>query len=174
MSLACPQVESKYGHSSTGDPAFPKVQWPTAADCPLCRLPQPSGPSTASKTDEAEPVQWNSEEVYRYLMQQYGRQPDDAHSIKAAPVSTQRIIDGGSAIMQAALEADEAAKATAGPFRWLTTTAGMCTLLLVAVALVGVMRHVGSGGRSSGMKGAQRYMNGRHGRGAVLRIRAGF
>lgn len=32
-------IERKYGHSSTGDAAYPKVQWPTKSACPQCRLP---------------------------------------------------------------------------------------------------------------------------------------
>lgn len=121
-------------------------------------------------------MQWNEGEVHRYLMQHYGRQPDGAASTTATPVGAQRSTDGGSAIMQAALEAEEAAKASASPLRWLTSTAGMCTVLVVAVVLACLMQHVGSGRRSLGMKGpgAQRFINGRHGRGATLRIRAGL
>lgn len=178
-SSLCAQVESKYGHSSSGDPAFPKLQWPSAADCPLCRLPQPEAPSADKAAQGAEPVQWNEGEVHRYLMQHYGRQPDGAASTKAeatAPVGVERSTGGGSAIMQAALEADEEAKASASPLRWITSTAGMCTLLVVAVVLVCLMQQVGGGRRALGMKGpgAQRYMNGRHGRGGPLRIRAGL
>ncbi len=42
--------ETMYGYSSSGDPAHPKVQWPTAAQCARCRLP--SAAPAGDKNDE--------------------------------------------------------------------------------------------------------------------------
>lgn len=80
-------IEKKYGHSSTGDAAFPKVQWPTKSACPQCRLPtlekksdERGGSDGGRRTGEAlgpdhEEVKWNEEEVYRFLMKWYGGEP---------------------------------------------------------------------------------------------------
>eukprot|EP00891_Asterochloris_glomerata_P002704 jgi/Astpho2/2704/Aster-00890 len=58
--------------SVQGDPAFPKVQFPPAALCPLCRAPS---------LDNA--VHWNEDEVYRFLLAFYG-QPGDGLQAAAA------------------------------------------------------------------------------------------
>ncbi|GFR41875.1 hypothetical protein Agub_g2658, partial [Astrephomene gubernaculifera] len=50
-------VESKYGHSTTGDPEFPKEQWPAPETCPTCR--------------NADGV-WVEEQVWAYLQRAYG------------------------------------------------------------------------------------------------------
>ncbi len=45
----------------SGDPFFPKVQWPPPELCPLCRAPSVTAGATAGKA-EAEP-EWNEDEV---------------------------------------------------------------------------------------------------------------
>lgn len=32
-------IEEQYGHSASGDPDYPKLQWPTEQQCPTCRYP---------------------------------------------------------------------------------------------------------------------------------------
>ncbi len=49
--------------SGDGDPAFPKAPWPPATLCPKCRRP--------ALTDTGD-VQWNEDEVYRFLLTYYG------------------------------------------------------------------------------------------------------
>ena len=47
----------------SGDPFFPKVQWPPPELCPLCRAPSVTAGATAGKaSSEAEP-EWNEDEV---------------------------------------------------------------------------------------------------------------
>ncbi len=62
-------VETKYGHSISGDPAFPKRPWPSSARCPLCRLPAPGGPGEGEDAvgEDAVAPQWNEDEVARFL-----------------------------------------------------------------------------------------------------------
>lgn len=60
-------IESKYGHSTTGDPAYPKQQWPTREMCPACHLP-------ASTDDEP---QWDMEQVVDFLRRAYGLRKDE-------------------------------------------------------------------------------------------------
>lgn len=48
---------------SLGDPAHPKLQWPTPELCPLCRAPAVGGSG---------PGAWNEPEVLRFLQTFYG------------------------------------------------------------------------------------------------------
>ncbi len=50
----------------SGDPFFPKVQWPSPEACPLCRMP-----TLAAQSADSEP-EWNEDEVFRFLMTFYG------------------------------------------------------------------------------------------------------
>lgn len=50
----------------SGDPFYPKVQWPSPEACPLCRIP-----SLSTRGPDAEP-EWNEDEVYRFLLAFYG------------------------------------------------------------------------------------------------------
>ncbi|KAG2486051.1 hypothetical protein HYH03_015258 [Edaphochlamys debaryana] len=50
-------IETKYGHSTTGDPEWPKELWPVPERCPACR-----GPDGA----------WVEAEVWAYLQRAYG------------------------------------------------------------------------------------------------------
>jgi len=151
--VLCPQVEEKYGHSSTGDPAYPKIQWPTVADCPLCWTP-PVQQASSSSTPAAGQQEWNENEVYRFLAGWYGRQAVDSPTAESVAFrSTRSSRDGGSAIMQAALEADE--EAQRGPLGLLS---GKLGLLLLAAVIVGVVLRwqlagSSSGRRSLGLKG---------------------
>jgi hypothetical protein len=61
-------AEDEKSGATDGDPLFPKVQWPPAELCPLCRLPLPSGQADHSATD----VEWNEDEVHRFLVRFYG------------------------------------------------------------------------------------------------------
>lgn len=60
------EIEKRYGHSSTGDPAFPKLQFPTPEQCPICQ-----------KLDSASKPMYNSEEVFNYLIKTYGPGPSE-------------------------------------------------------------------------------------------------
>ena len=51
------EVERKYKHSTSGDPAFPKQQWPFKEACPLCR----QGP------DGVSPVTWDRTQLLAHL-----------------------------------------------------------------------------------------------------------
>jgi hypothetical protein len=55
--------------SGAGDPAFPKVLWPTRQACPECR----KSPAAADQQG-GEAVEWDQEAVYRFLTRHY-RQP---------------------------------------------------------------------------------------------------
>lgn len=61
----------------SGDPFFPKVQWPTPEMCPLCRVP-----TLAAQAADADP-EWNEDEVYRFLLNFYGKSAkrEDAASL---------------------------------------------------------------------------------------------
>lgn len=170
------QVETKYGHSSTGDPAFPKEQWPSTANCPKCRV--------SSKADSpTQPVQWNEEEVYQLLVRHYGQQARHLQGAAAggSAASRQGDREGGSAIMQAALEAEaEAAAGRAGLSEWMTAPTIVCTLFVFGLVVWCLMQR---SGRSSSlrrpltMKGPGAHsLNGKHlpryGRANV--VRAGF
>ncbi|KAI3910468.1 hypothetical protein MKX01_034862 [Papaver californicum] len=50
----------------TGDPKFPKMIWPPKQLCPSCYLSQPS----RGKNDI---VNWNKDEVYKFLVNYYGK-----------------------------------------------------------------------------------------------------
>jgi thiol oxidase len=170
------QVESKYGHSSTGDPAFPKQQWPTAAECLKCRLP--GSQDVAAQAD----VSWNEDEVYNFLAKHYGRHAEMPGSAVAKDLSSsrERTTGGGSAIMQAALEAEEEAS-PGGLFGSVFTMAAICSVLVVAVLVLWARSAFGLMRRPSGGKGTwslgHRYgaANGmpRHGR-SMMRGKVAF
>ena len=50
----------------SGDPFFPKVQWPPPELCPLCRAPSVTAGAGKGVSD-AEP-EWNEDEVCRLLL----------------------------------------------------------------------------------------------------------
>ncbi|XP_047307769.1 sulfhydryl oxidase 2-like isoform X2 [Impatiens glandulifera] len=56
------EVEESLG---TGDPKFPKTQWPTKQLCPSCYL------SSSEKKNDG--VQWNEDEVFKFLVNYYGK-----------------------------------------------------------------------------------------------------
>lgn len=76
-------------------PECPQVSWPSKSTCPQCRLPvlqkksdERGGSDGGRRTGESlsygeEPIQWNDEEVYRFLMKWYGGKPGDG-SIESA------------------------------------------------------------------------------------------
>jgi thiol oxidase len=51
----------------SGDPFFPKTQWPPPELCPLCRVPR----LVTGQAAEQDP-EWNEDEVYRFLLNFYG------------------------------------------------------------------------------------------------------
>ncbi|KAG1346977.1 sulfhydryl oxidase 2 [Cocos nucifera] len=51
----------------TGDPRFPKVIWPPEQLCPSCYL------SSISKRTGTNQVDWNEDEVFKFLVQYYGK-----------------------------------------------------------------------------------------------------
>lgn len=139
------QVESKYGHSSTGDPAFPKALWPSAKDCPNCRVA-----SKAADDSAQQPSAWNEDEVYQLLLRHYGGQ---ARQLQGAPVAGATAArksggEGGSAIMQAALEA-EAEASSSGLSQWMTAPTAVCVLLVFGLVVWVLMQR---SGRSNGLR----------------------
>lgn len=52
----------------TGDPRFPKVIWPPEQLCPSCYLS-----SSISKRTGTAQVEWNEDEVFKFLVQYYGK-----------------------------------------------------------------------------------------------------
>lgn len=58
-----------------GDPAYPKVQWPTAAECPACRLQPTAGPRSSFLTTRKafDVLDWNLDEVAAFLDRYYGK-----------------------------------------------------------------------------------------------------
>jgi hypothetical protein len=139
------QVESKYGHSSTGDPAFPKALWPTAKDCPNCRV---AGKAAADSAEQL--AAWNEDEVYQLLLRHYGGQARQLQGTTAAGGTATRQSggEGGSAIMQAALEA-EAEASGSGLSRWMTAPTAVCVLLVFGLVVWVLMQRTG---RSHGLR----------------------
>ncbi|EIE18688.1 hypothetical protein COCSUDRAFT_49169 [Coccomyxa subellipsoidea C-169] len=60
------RVAKQEAADHSGDPFFPKVQWPSPEACPLCRMP-----TLAAQSADSEP-EWNEDEVFRFLMAFYG------------------------------------------------------------------------------------------------------
>lgn len=60
------RVAKQEAADHSGDPFFPKVQWPSPEACPLCRMP-----TLAAQSADSEP-EWNEDEVFRFLMTFYG------------------------------------------------------------------------------------------------------
>ncbi|GIL80652.1 hypothetical protein Vretimale_9193 [Volvox reticuliferus] len=52
-------IEAQYGHSTTGDPEFPKEQWPTPESCPQCRASNSLGT-------------WVEDRVWEHLQRVFG------------------------------------------------------------------------------------------------------
>ena len=65
----------------SGDPFFPKTQWPTPELCPLCRAPSVTG-GAGKGGSEAEP-EWNEDEVGGTSM---GHEPVSAALLSKAPL----------------------------------------------------------------------------------------
>lgn len=69
---AAPQVNARLAEEEKergdGDPFYPKLQWPTAEVCALCRAPELRG------AEAAEP-QWNEGEVARFLVKFFSAPP---------------------------------------------------------------------------------------------------
>lgn len=57
------RLEEHEAHANDGDPSYPKMQWPPAELCALCRMP-----TLAPETG----VAWNVDEVFRFLVKFYG------------------------------------------------------------------------------------------------------
>jgi hypothetical protein len=69
------RVETKYGHSSSGDPAFPKLQWPPVSICPACWDSSSSSSRTSSKqssvnSSQAQQQQEGAEQQQQQQQQQ--------------------------------------------------------------------------------------------------------
>lgn len=62
------QVNKRVGEQElqdhSGDPFFPKIQWPPPELCPLCRVP-------SLATGQDQDPEWNEDEVYRFLLAYY-------------------------------------------------------------------------------------------------------
>jgi len=63
--------EDKY---NDGDPAFPKVQWPTTSQCPRCRRPSATSFLSLRRnaTTAINEAAWNFDEVTSFLSRYYG------------------------------------------------------------------------------------------------------
>ena len=151
------QVESKYGHSSSGDKLFPKQAWPSASICPLCQLPQLPGDQTSSSgssssssdansTSASGQLQWNEAEVVRFLQQWYST----AGSIQASAWSNIKAADGEKVPLllgkneAAAEEAFVIADGTRGSSMkwWLLVMVGcLGGVLLIRARRSGTSRH---------------------------------
>lgn len=57
--------EEKKVHS--GDPRFPKILWPPRKLCPSCYL------SSSSNSNGQENIEWDENEVFKFLVKYYGR-----------------------------------------------------------------------------------------------------
>ncbi|PNW84344.1 hypothetical protein CHLRE_04g230928v5 [Chlamydomonas reinhardtii] len=64
-------IETRYGHSTTGDPEWPKEVWPAPEACPACRVQYKPGSGSGSGSG-ALPGSWDEEAVYQYLTAAYG------------------------------------------------------------------------------------------------------
>jgi len=123
------EVERKYGHSSTGDPGHPKIQWPSEAACPKCKKPDtPAGV-------------YDLDAVVEYLDKVYGVLPKSGRKADAgagAGSSTTALgrKGGGSASTALAVVSDEAAAAAAGDAPQELDSAGLSWLVLCPVLLV--------------------------------------
>ncbi|EFJ47022.1 hypothetical protein VOLCADRAFT_121037 [Volvox carteri f. nagariensis] len=69
-------IETRYGHSTTGDPEFPKEQWPAPESCPMCRT-EDSGA-------------WVEERVWEYLQGVYGADGGSAAKAVVLGLDTRR------------------------------------------------------------------------------------
>lgn len=62
-----PQVNKRVADEEfkdhSGDPFFPKVQWPPAELCPLCRAPSVAAGASAGKASSGAEPEWNEDEV---------------------------------------------------------------------------------------------------------------
>lgn len=94
------RIETKYGHSSSGDPAFPKAPWPPASICPACwDSSSSSSSSTAFKkgsvnssqaqqegTEQQQQQQprWKEQQVLQFLEAWYANPASGAGPLWAA------------------------------------------------------------------------------------------
>lgn len=60
----------------TGDPKFSKMLWPPKQLCPNCRL------STSDKSNDAKQVNWDKDEVFKFLVTYYGKMLVSLHKDK--------------------------------------------------------------------------------------------
>ena len=77
------QVADEEFKDHSGDPFFPKVQWPPPELCPLCRAPSVAAGAGQGGEPEAEP-EWNEDEVYRFLVKYYGDAGEKADAASVA------------------------------------------------------------------------------------------
>lgn len=81
------RLEAEHGRSSTGDPLYPKRQWPRAVACAACRTEAPAGeakPAAAATPGETpgDGTVWNKVEIRKYLLRSYaGPAPDAGASL---------------------------------------------------------------------------------------------
>jgi hypothetical protein len=62
-------TEAKYGHSTSGDPSAPKIQWPGPAACRACR---------AAASESGGAAAWDEAAVREFLRASYGGPAPDA------------------------------------------------------------------------------------------------
>ncbi|KXZ42884.1 hypothetical protein GPECTOR_113g296 [Gonium pectorale] len=127
-------IETRYGHSTSGDPAYPKEIWPPPERCPDCRrgTEQPSGR-----------VRWDEDAVWALLQRTYGRGSAPGADGAAA-------VAGVAGVVAAARSGgvDPASRvALPGSFGTSKLTALLPALgLLAAAALLYIFMRIRSGG----------------------------
>ncbi|GLI70948.1 hypothetical protein VaNZ11_016047 [Volvox africanus] len=117
-------IEAQYGHSTTGDPEFPKEQWPAPESCPHCR---------ASDSASA----WVEDRVWEYLQRVFG--------VGSAPGA-----DGVRPVTQLQLGQSSRIRTTSVLYSLLPVLGVAAAALLMFLVVRGNMIS-GRRGRSSGM-----------------------
>ncbi|PNH10555.1 Sulfhydryl oxidase 1 [Tetrabaena socialis] len=129
-------IEAKYGHSTTGDPVFPKEEWPALESCPRCK----AGPPGSEQV-------WVEDEVYDYLVRAYG--PNSAPGADGSSASAA----GSGRRLELSLGSSRRGPASALPALLLPGVG----VLAAAALLYGLLRSTsgrrrGHGGGSSGSR----------------------
>mmetsp|Transcript_19185 Transcript_19185/g.33049 ORF Transcript_19185/g.33049 Transcript_19185/m.33049 type:complete len:662 (-) Transcript_19185:545-2530(-) len=84
-------VEVVDGERTSGDPAYPKVQWPSIKVCPACHLKAVAGRLKAIGPDEP----WDEEIVYHYMDRIYHADPPDGVTKDAASGEADKTVQPG-------------------------------------------------------------------------------
>jgi hypothetical protein len=102
------KVEQEHGGSSSGDPAYPKAQWPYTRACPDCRRATSGGGGGAAARVVG--VEWDEGKVLEHLNEAYGGVAPDAGSVAGIFGDG----GGGGAAASATKEPGSSGKASSG------------------------------------------------------------